>query len=257
MKTKILSNAPAVAYATFTAPCSERLRYAVFKTNAAEMASIYDKTLSSLARKYRVTVVGGSIILPSPSVVNGRLKAGSGPLFNVSPVYKPDGKAHSSLVTKVFLTDEEQDFLSPGDVTELPVFDTPAGKMGVLICADSWFPRSYESLCRRRAELVVVPSFITGDKALDDKWGGYSGFPPPLDVHKADIGTITKSEAWWRYALLGRLPRSGISYGVMSCLRGRLWDLGSDSCISVVRNARPTVAHSPDGAAMVNVWLDR
>lgn len=31
-------------------------------------------------------------------------------------------------------------------VEDLPVFETPVGKLAVLICADSWFPEQYKAL---------------------------------------------------------------------------------------------------------------
>lgn len=28
---------------------------------------------------------------------------------------------------------------------DIPVFDTPVGKLGVLVCADSWYPEAYKT----------------------------------------------------------------------------------------------------------------
>ncbi|MHB1456699.1 MAG: nitrilase-related carbon-nitrogen hydrolase [Armatimonadota bacterium] len=258
MKMKVLSNIPSIIAGAVSAPCSDRIKYAIFWSSAKKSALIYDEILSNLARKYHVTIAGGSTILPSPYVENGHLRTiGKGPLYNISPVYRPDGTAYPELVIKVFVTADEKSFVSPGKVDDLPVFDTPAGKMGVLICADSWFPQAFEVLSRKQAKLVVVSSFISGDGSLEEIWKGYSNARTPSDVDAADPGKINSFEAWKRYTLPGRLPRSGIPYGVMSCLRGNLWDLGSDSFIGAVHNGRSTVVDSPDGAVLINVWIGK
>ena len=251
----VLSNLFSVARPIVSAPCTDRLKYAVFRMKAESMAKIYDSVLSDLARRYRVTIVGGSIVLPSPSVVRGRLRAGTGPLYNVSAVYLPNGAASENLVTKTFLTADENTWLKGGDVGDLPVFNTPSGKVGVLICADSWFPDSYRVLKRKNAEVIAVVSYIAGNRTLQNVWQGYSGQAAPADVRSADIGKISSAQAWMRYALAGRQAKSGMPMGIMVCLRGVLWDLGSDGSTVIVRNGRAQVAPVVDGAAIVNLWL--
>jgi len=255
MKILVSSNLFPFAWAAVFSPAQDRLKYAVFKIKAASMAGIYDRVFSSLARKYRVTLVAGSIILPSPSVVRGRLVIGEGPLYNVLPVYLPNGKVSSSLVFKAFPTKDEKVFLKGREVENLPVVNTPLGKLGVLICADAWYPKSYEVMKRKRASIVAAPSFIIGDRAWEETWHGYSGAANPEDVQKADVGRITEKQAWMKYALAGRLLKSGIPDGIMVCLRGRLWDLGSDGSTVVVWKGKAANTPNVEGAALVNLWL--
>ena len=56
----------------------DKTKYAVFALKADEMASIYQKTFSDLARRYGVTIVAGSILLPDPRVEAGQLVVGKG-----------------------------------------------------------------------------------------------------------------------------------------------------------------------------------
>ena len=51
--------------------------------------------------------------------------------------------------------------LSPGH--EVSVFDTPIGKIGILICWDAWFPESATELAKRGVEIVCFP--LAGDGA--------------------------------------------------------------------------------------------
>lgn len=257
MKIKAIANLPSTVCQAIAAPCSDWQKYAVFSSSATSMASIYDDTLSLLARKYGVTVVGGSIVLPSPSVVDGRLRAGRGALYNVTPVYRADGRVCAPLVKKVYLTEVEKPWQSAGKVDDLPVYDTPAGRLGVLICADSWFPKAYETLRRKGVQVVVVPSYMIGDNKLARHWKGYSGQKTPADVDEEDVESISLKEAWVRYALPGRFKAAGARYGAMSCLRGDLWGMGSDSFITAIYRGQPKVLGSKDGAALVNTWIGK
>ncbi len=255
MKIMALSNPYAFFRSFQEASGQDRLKDGMFRMKGELMAQTYNTVFSELASKYQVTIVAGSMVLPSPQVQEGKLLIGTGPLYNVAPVYMPDGQVSSNLVFKTFPTEDEQGFINAGQVSDLPVIDTPAGKIGILICADAWFPEAYEVMSNKGASAVVVPSYITGDRALERIWQGYSGFDNPADVMESDIGIITKKEAWMKYTLPGRLPLSGIKYGVQACLRGQLWDLGSDGSTIVVEEDKTTAVSNVDGAAMVNVWL--
>ena len=249
-----LSNLPSFMSAYLGARARDRMTAALFRMKAREMAGIYQRVFSRLAKDYGVTIVAGSILLPSPQVKDGNLLAGDGPLYNTTVVYGPDGRAREPAVRKVFPTKEEQPFVSPGSVDDLPVFETPAGKLGVLICADSWYPEAYRQLGRLGAELIAVPSL--GSAKADAVWQGYSGFPNPEDVDPADVGHLSEGEAWAKYALPGRLPESGARAGVNVFLRGRLWDLTLDGLAFAARGNEGATYRGEDGS-IVNVWIGR
>lgn len=251
--TMALSNLPALIRWAVASPAPQRTRYALFRMKARSMAAIYDHVLSGLAREYGVTVVGGSIILPSPSVCDGRLVAGAGPLYNASVVYAPDGRALGPIVRKVYLTGDERPFLSAGALEDLAVYDTPAGRLGVLICADSWYPSPYERLRDRRVELIAVPAFLSVRGGWPGLWWGYQGAGPE-GVEAADVGHLTEGEAWVKYALPGRLAASGAVAGMTVFLRGRLWDLSADGPTLAVAGEAAHELPRLEGATMVNLW---
>jgi N-carbamoylputrescine amidase len=58
---------------------------------------------------------------------------------------------------KVHLWDNENTIFAPGDIG-LPVFDTPLGRIGMLICYDLWFPEATRALALQGAELICVPT---------------------------------------------------------------------------------------------------
>jgi predicted amidohydrolase len=56
---------------------------------------------------------------------------------------------------------DEKHYFRPGP--GFPVFDTDAGRLGVLICYDRWFPEAWRVLALQGAEIVCVPNASLGD----------------------------------------------------------------------------------------------
>ncbi len=230
---------------------------AIFRVKARSMAESYQAVFSQLARQYSVTVIAGSIILPASQISNQKLILNEGPLRNVSIVYKPDGTLHSYPIYKVFPTSIELPFISPASVKEIPSFETPAGRLGVLICADSWFPYAYERLKTNGIEILAVPSYEALEiQSWNRPWPGYDGWPTPPDVETSDVRKITEAQAWQKYSLAGRISLSGARYGMNVFLRGKLWDqdLGGKPG-TLVRANDVFMEESTRQAALLNLWF--
>jgi predicted amidohydrolase len=229
---------------------------ALFRMKGRHSARVYQLVFSTLARRYTVTVVAGSIVLPGPRIINGKLAtSASGALYNISTVFRPNGKLYPHFVRKVFPITAELGFTAPGMVSELPVFDTPIGRLGVLICADSWQPVTYQHLAEQGAELLAVPCFLSGDRSWQQPWAGYQGAAPPNDVEPSDVGRLSEGEAWLKYGLPGRFSKHGIRHAMAVFLRGHLWDLGSDGHTLLLHDGQLQEAPAVDGAALANLWL--
>lgn len=76
-------------------------------------------------------------------------------LYNSSAVLGPRG--HIGTYRKLHLWDKENTIFTPGDLG-LPVFATPLGSIGILICYDLWFPEAARALTLSGAELLCVPT---------------------------------------------------------------------------------------------------
>ena len=226
---------------------------AIFRMKAKEMAHIYQETFSQLAQNYQVTVVAGSIVLPEPQIVDGELVVGNGRLQNISIVCKPDGTLHPHIIRKIFPVHLETTFLDAAQPTELPNFDTPAGKLGVLICADSWYPEAYAPLAEQNVELIVVPN---NQGNWHHSWPGYATEYIPADVDLQDVMHLTEKEAWLKYALAGRMRSTSATIGIHVFLHGRIWDQIGDGQTIIVHNEGLITAPYVSRAALVNVWLD-
>jgi predicted amidohydrolase len=234
---------------------NDNIRYSAFTIKAQQTAQIYHEVFSRLAKQYQVTIAAGSILLPGPEIEAGQLKTADGPLYNVTVVYKPDGTPYDKIVRKAYITSFEASFTAAGNPEDLPVFNTPAGKVGVLICADAWYPLAYSVLRRQRADLILVPSFKTLAGRLDRLWDGYNNHPAPLDVDPNDIGTITEEQAMLKYSLAGRMKSAGAKYGMNVFLRGALWDMDTDGYTITVEQDQVFEGEYHSGAALYNQWL--
>ncbi|MEP7356680.1 MAG: nitrilase-related carbon-nitrogen hydrolase, partial [Anaerolineales bacterium] len=232
----------------------DRVSASLFRTQAEAMARRYQTIFSRLARENAVTVVAGSIPLPAPRVEAGQVIAGRGPIYAISALFRPDGTADPRLVHKVIPIDSESPFVTAGAAADLPVFDTPAGRLGVLICADSWYPAPYAQMKAGGAELLAVPSFVSEAGSWHKPWGGYNGAPAPADIDPGDVGRLTEGQAWRKYALAGRLAESGARHGINVFLRGELWDLGADNGASLaIRTGE--IIQAGTGPTLLNLWL--
>jgi len=81
-------------------------------------------------------------------------------LKNTACISWPDGSPDLKITVKVYPTTDEQGFLASGNTADLPVYATPAGCLGIAICADSWYPGIYERFTAAGVEIVAVPSFL-------------------------------------------------------------------------------------------------
>lgn len=76
-------------------------------------------------------------------------------LFNSAVVIGPQG--FIGVYRKMHLWDQENLYFERGNLG-FPVFETPVGRIGVLICYDGWFPEAYRLLALQGADLVCIPT---------------------------------------------------------------------------------------------------
>lgn len=240
----------------FTAPdgTTSRTRHSIFSIKSASMARSYQEVFGTLARKYGVTVVAGSILLSNPSVREGVLQTDMGPLSNVGAVFHPDGRIDPRLYGEEHPGTLEGEFVRGFRGNAHPVFDLPAGPTTVLTSEDAWRQEGYAGLAGRDA-LVIVPEFFTPDGALSKPWSG-TGLPARgKGRDTATISAPTLSEALVTYGMTARVEASPNLQGMLVPLRGRLWDLGSDGGIIAVGKGGRHLGENRKGATMLNLNL--
>jgi predicted amidohydrolase len=114
--------------------------------SVAALAERVDDLHAGLAREYGLLIVAGS--LP--------WRLDDGRFVNRARIFAPNGRRgfQDKLVMTRF--ENEQWHVSPG--SDLTVFNTDIGKLGIAICYDSEFPLIARALCEAGVEILAVPS---------------------------------------------------------------------------------------------------
>src|SRR5712675_882921 len=120
-----------------------------------------DKTIAKVllsveeaAAKYGATVVLG--INELDSEFSGTT------LFNTVVVIGPDG-TRLNRHRKLMPTNPERMVWGMGDASGLRVIDTPAGRLGTLLCWESYMPLARYALYAQGIEIYVAPTWDTGE----------------------------------------------------------------------------------------------
>lgn len=112
----------------------------------------------------------------------------------------------------------EKFYYAPGN-TGWPVYDTAAGKIGVAICYDAYFPEAARCLTMNGAEIVLVPTCTSE---------GIGQALPPTDYPEGGsievIDFIMKSNAYCNGVFLGWCNRAGNEDGMEMSGRSRIYD---------------------------------
>lgn len=258
MTTIVRSNLFSFFYGYLKSPAKDKSKYAIFHLKAEKMAKQYQQVFSTLAKEYNCTIVAGSIALPDASINSkGDLQIKQGaPIYNTSVVFANDGAILPPLIKKIFPIDDEQSFTASADTAQQPVFTTKAGKMAVLICADSWYPQAYTNLTNK-ADFIVVPSLGGKDSVWLAKWKGYNGYKAPADVDTSDYKKISEGDAWLKYSMNKRALQANIHQGMNVFFTGILWDMKPEGRVLMLQNDSTTVLPPAVGKGrIVCLWLN-
>jgi N-carbamoylputrescine amidase len=87
-------------------------------------------------------------------------------LYNSSVLIGPNGYIGS--YRKLHLWNKEKLFFEPGDLG-IPVFNTPMGRMGMIVCYDMWFPELVRIYTLQGVDLVLnVTNWVAGSDQEND-----------------------------------------------------------------------------------------
>ncbi|CAN9302295.1 unnamed protein product [Alternaria alternata] len=81
-------------------------------------------------------------------------------LLNVCYFISPSGEIAGKYIKKN-LWGPERDHLTGSGHSPHEVFDTPVGKVGLLICWDLAFPEAFRELIAQGAQIIIIPTFWT------------------------------------------------------------------------------------------------
>lgn len=93
-------------------------------------------------------------------------KRAAGLYHNTAVVLESDGSI-AGIYRKMHIPDDpgyyEKFYFTPGDLGFTPI-DTSAGRLGVLVCWDQWFPEAARLMALAGAELLIYPTAIGWDE---------------------------------------------------------------------------------------------
>jgi len=128
--------------------------HALLRASAVDLAAGHLEALQDAAQRLAVTVVIG--INEIDSQFSGTT------LFNTVVVIGPDGQLLNRH-RKLMPTNPERMVWGSGDATGLRVVDTPAGRLGALICWESYMPLARYALYAQGMEIYVNPTWDSGE----------------------------------------------------------------------------------------------
>jgi len=131
--------------------------HARLSANAVDLSAAHLAPLQRAAKEHAVTIVCG---------INERAsESGGGTLYNTVVVIGHDG----SIVNrhrKLMPTNPERMIWGFGDAAGLKAVDTPAGRIGTLICWESYMPLARYALYAQGIELYVTPTYDSGERSI-------------------------------------------------------------------------------------------
>lgn len=114
---------------------------------AQEASEPQDGRTAALAREIAAT--------QDATVVLGYVEQAADGCYNAAMLVTPDGALHN--YRKLHLFDRETGIFLPGDAPP-PVIETPAGRVGIMICFDWFFPETARTLALAGAQIIAHPS---------------------------------------------------------------------------------------------------
>lgn len=134
------------------------------KKVAEEIPGPFTDTMAALAKKYNVNIIPGTFIE----------NAKSGKVHNATVFINREGKILGTY-RKIHLMDaigyKESDYVEAG--TEMCVFDSDIGRIGMMVCYDLRFPELARSMVLKGADILFVPSEFPSGNPLPprtDHW---------------------------------------------------------------------------------------
>lgn len=246
-----LSNPIRYGLAMLGAEGDDRRADAHLRMKAAQMAEDYQQLFGGLAREFGVTLVAGSIVLPEPTVERGQLRAGSGALYNSSVVFANDGSILGEPQRQQYPDGEMRRFIRHGDAYPPQVLQTPAGRLGVLIGSDSWYPSNYQTLADQSVQIIANPAFIAGKGSWNAPWRGNRHVPLAAEL-PLKAGDVSEAQAWEQLTL--NAPAKGMA-SMSVFLRGQFWELAGEGLGFANRAGHQYSASPGQGARLLNLWL--
>ncbi|NBD07875.1 carbon-nitrogen hydrolase family protein [Corallococcus silvisoli] len=245
----------------FRPPTLEECLYA---TVAPRVHRAMFETFSGIARDFGLWVVAGSALLPTNRLGpdTPEYEPAGARTFNTSYTFSPEGLC-VGVTRKVNLVPTQEDVLhlSPGRPEDLPVLDTPFGRLGTLVCYDGfrephtsgepWFVPCAQYLDALGVDVLAQPS--ANAWAWDAPWA----FNAPGESQ-------LRREQWFNEGLFTQLRTlKRVRYAVNPQLTGGFFDNTFEAPSLILERRGPDDVHvlaqaaDPRGEDVLHVTVPR
>lgn len=130
--------------------------FARLRANSVSLAGDELAPLCAAAAEHQVVIVCG---------INERDATASGTLYNTVVVIGTDGRI-ANRHRKLMPTNPERMVWGFGDASGLKAVDTPCGRIGTLICWESYMPLARYALYAQGIDVYVTPTYDSGDRTI-------------------------------------------------------------------------------------------
>ncbi|KNG80722.1 hydrolase, carbon-nitrogen family protein [Aspergillus nomiae NRRL 13137] len=131
----------------------------------SQITTKYLQSYQALAKELNICIVPGTIVENHSSTSTTTSTDSTDPiLYNTAYFISNDGSILASY-RKKNIWHPERPYLTSSASDPHVAFDTPIGKVGLLICWDLAFPEAFRELIAAGAEMIVVPTFWTKNDA--------------------------------------------------------------------------------------------
>ena len=135
---------------------TERI-HARLRANSVSLAQDELSPLREAARRHKLAVVCG--------IHERDTEFGGGTLYNTVVTIGADGALYNRH-RKLMPTNPERMVWGTGDATGLKPVETPCGRVGVLICWESYMPLARYALYGQGIDVYVTPTYDSGERAI-------------------------------------------------------------------------------------------
>ncbi|MEM7183406.1 MAG: hypothetical protein AAF518_21020, partial [Spirochaetota bacterium] len=196
-----------------------------FTAKAEKMRDVYFHTFSTLASMYKTPILAGSILLPKPSLRDGKLVLGAGELENVSVLFGKDGNAKSLFFKNKLALPERRIAISKKE-DQIVETNSSLGQFAVFLSHDSLYTTHYQKITRE-TNILLSPACLWSFQSIS--WQNEGFISDKQTNTTANIPDIVQNSKqlknWMQFSLADKIRITKAKYGLQVFLQGKLFGL--------------------------------
>lgn len=231
---------------------------ALYLMKSEAVKNSYYAIFSKLALFYKVNILAGSIILPSPKVENKQIAIGGSDLGNTGFYFNSNGEVENIVFKKKFFYNSEENILQPDTNNTQAIFESKnlPFTFAVLFSKDSLYNDTY-TLDSKNVDVLISPAtFLQEEKILWQEPGISDTFRKDRSLFVESDKNLSKQELWNKFGIQGKFPNLNNKAFMQVFLRGEFFEfkpIGQSS--TGLRYYKTEILEENTKSAIINLWL--